>query len=89
MDGFREATVVLDERVVVKLGTFAHLFVVFHHRGDARDDGSLTDLGRTLIPIIEQLRDWGDGFRPRMEDDIERQGMRVKRWTNTSKPVTQ
>ena len=27
---------------------------------------SLTDLGRTLIPIIEQLRDWGDDFRPRL-----------------------
>ena len=28
----------------------------------------LTDLGRTLIPIIEQLRDWGEGFRPKMEE---------------------
>jgi DNA-binding HxlR family transcriptional regulator len=28
---------------------------------------SLTDLGRTLIPIIEQLRNWGNDFRPRME----------------------
>lgn len=28
----------------------------------------LTDLGRTLIPVIEQLRDWGDGFRPRLEE---------------------
>ena len=27
---------------------------------------SLTDLGRTLIPIIEQLRNWGNDFRPRM-----------------------
>ena len=27
---------------------------------------SLTDLGRTLIPIIEQLRSWGNGFRPKM-----------------------
>lgn len=28
---------------------------------------SLTDLGRTLIPIIEQLRKWGNDFRPMME----------------------
>ena len=28
---------------------------------------SLTDLGRTLIPIIEQLRNWGNDFCPRME----------------------
>lgn len=27
---------------------------------------TLTDLGRTLIPIIEQLRKWGNDFRPRM-----------------------
>ena len=27
---------------------------------------SLTDLGRTLIPIIEQLRNWGDDYRPRL-----------------------
>lgn len=28
---------------------------------------ALTDLGRTLIPIIEQLRDWGDGFRSQLQ----------------------
>ncbi len=28
---------------------------------------SLTDLGRSLIPIIEQLRDWGNDFRPQLE----------------------
>ena len=27
----------------------------------------LTALGRTLVPIIEQLRTWGDGFRPKLE----------------------
>ena len=33
---------------------------------------SLTDLGRTLIPIIEQLRQWGNDFRPRMEEILSR-----------------
>lgn len=28
---------------------------------------SLTDLGRSLIPIIEQLRSWGNDFRPQLE----------------------
>ena len=28
----------------------------------------LTDLGRSLIPIIEQLRDWGNSFRSRLEE---------------------
>lgn len=32
---------------------------------------SLTDLGCSLIPIIEQLRDWGDGFRPRLEEILK------------------
>lgn len=32
---------------------------------------SLTELGRTLIPIIEQLRDWGNDFRPRMEEILK------------------
>jgi len=27
----------------------------------------LTELGRTLVPIIEQLRTWGDGFRQKLE----------------------
>ena len=27
---------------------------------------SLTELGSTLIPIIEQLRNWGNSFRPKM-----------------------
>ncbi len=32
---------------------------------------TLTDLGRTLIPIIEQLRNWGNDFRPRMEQILK------------------
>ena len=32
---------------------------------------SLTEVGCSLIPIIEQLRDWGNGFRPRMEDILK------------------
>ncbi len=32
---------------------------------------SLTELGRTLIPIIEQLRNWGNNFRPRMEEILK------------------
>ncbi|MBR6330064.1 MAG: helix-turn-helix transcriptional regulator [Bacteroidales bacterium] len=33
---------------------------------------ALTDLGRSLIPIIEQLRAWGDGFRPRLEEILKK-----------------
>ena len=33
---------------------------------------SLTELGLTLIPIIEQLREWGDRFRPRMQEILQR-----------------
>ena len=33
---------------------------------------SLTDLGRTLIPVIEQLRQWGNCFRPKMEEILAR-----------------
>lgn len=32
---------------------------------------SLTDLGRSLIPIIEQLRDWGNNFRPQLEKILD------------------
>ena len=32
---------------------------------------SLTDLGRTLIPIIEQLRNWGNDFRPKMMEILK------------------
>lgn len=28
---------------------------------------ALTDLGRSLVPIIEQLRSWSNDFRPRLE----------------------
>ena len=35
---------------------------------------SLTELGHTLIPIIEQLRDWGNDFRPRMEEILKEKG---------------
>ena len=32
---------------------------------------SLTALGRTLIPIIEQLRNWGNDFRPKMMEILK------------------
>ncbi len=32
---------------------------------------SLTALGQTLIPIIEQLREWGNGFRPKLEEILD------------------
>jgi len=32
---------------------------------------SLTDLGRSLLPIIEKMRDWGESFRPEMEKILE------------------
>ncbi len=32
---------------------------------------SLTKLGNSLIPIIEQVRDWGESFRPRLEEIIQ------------------
>lgn len=35
---------------------------------------SLTELGRTLIPIIDQLRHWGNGFRPRMVEILKKRG---------------
>lgn len=38
-----------------------------------RSEYSITEVGKTLIPIIEQLENWGDGFRPEMKKilDIE------------------
>lgn len=32
---------------------------------------SLTELGRSLIPIIEQMRNWGNQFRPRLEEILK------------------
>lgn len=31
-----------------------------------RSEYSITELGRTLIPIIEEIEKWGDNFRPQM-----------------------
>jgi DNA-binding HxlR family transcriptional regulator len=28
---------------------------------------AITELGKTLIPLIEQLEIWGDSFRPEMK----------------------
>ena len=35
---------------------------------------SLTDLGRTLIPIIEQMRAWGNDFRPTLQQILQKKG---------------
>ena len=33
---------------------------------------SLTDLGRTLIPIIEQMRAWGNDFHPTLQQILQK-----------------
>lgn len=32
-----------------------------------RSEYSITDTGRTLIPLINRIEAWGDGFRPEMK----------------------
>jgi len=32
---------------------------------------SLTPLGKSLIPIIDQMREWGNIFRPRLEEILK------------------
>jgi DNA-binding HxlR family transcriptional regulator len=32
---------------------------------------SLTPLGKSLIPIIDQMREWGNNFRPRLEEILK------------------
>lgn len=32
-----------------------------------RSEYSITEIGRTLIPIINQIEKWGDNFRPEMK----------------------
>lgn len=36
-----------------------------------RSEYSITEQGKTLIPIIEQIEKWGDHFRPRMIEILE------------------
>ena len=33
-----------------------------------RSEYSITEQGKTLIPIIEQIEKWGDNFRPQMKE---------------------
>lgn len=33
-----------------------------------RSEYSITETGRSLIPIIRLIEEWGNGFRPRMEE---------------------
>jgi len=37
-----------------------------------RVEYSFTDLGRTLIPIIEQMRTWGNDFRPTLQQILRK-----------------
>ena len=36
-----------------------------------RSEYSITDLGRSLIPIINEIETWGNNFRPRMVEILE------------------
>lgn len=44
-----------------------------------RSEYSITEQGKTLIPIIEQIEKWGDNFRPQMKEilGIEEIGQRI------------
>ncbi|MDU1904159.1 MAG: helix-turn-helix domain-containing protein [Dysgonomonas sp.] len=36
-----------------------------------RSEYSITEIGRSLIPVIEQIEIWGDNFRPTMKKILE------------------
>lgn len=36
-----------------------------------RSEYSITEIGRTLLPLIEQIEKWGDNFRPTMKKLLE------------------
>lgn len=38
-----------------------------------RSEYSITEQGKTLIPIIEQIEKWGDNFRPQMAEILKLQ----------------
>lgn len=42
-----------------------------------RSEYSITEQGKTLIPIIEQLEKWGNNFRPQMIEILKLQDMEV------------
>ena len=37
------------------------------HGASSPSEYAITELGKTLIPLIEQLEIWGDSFRPEMK----------------------
>ena len=39
----------------------------------SRSEYSITEQGKTLIPIIEQIEKWGDNFRPQMAEILKLQ----------------
>lgn len=42
-----------------------------------RSEYSITEQGKTLIPIIEQINKWGDNFRPQMIEILKLQEVEV------------
>jgi DNA-binding HxlR family transcriptional regulator len=60
----------VNERVVAQqLKELVEYGIVTKHVIDSvckHTEYSLTEVGRTLEPIIRELQEWGDGFRPRM-----------------------
>ena len=52
----------LEQHGVIRKTIFAEL--------PLRTEYHLTETGRTLLPIIEQLEKWGDYFRPQMIEII-------------------
>ena len=38
-----------------------------------RSEYFLTEIGKSLLPIIDRLEEWGDKFRPKMIEILERE----------------
>lgn len=53
----------LEAHGMIKKKVFAEL--------PPRSEYSITEIGKTLIPLINQIEKWGDNFRPQMEKILD------------------
>lgn len=70
---FKDASPRVINQQLKELETHGMIRKIIYPEVPPRVEYTITEDGRSLLPIVHALKEWGEGFRPKMEMILEKE----------------
>lgn len=70
---FKDASPRVINQQLKELETHGMIRKIIYPEVPPRVEYTITEDGRSLLPIVHALKEWGEGFRPKMERILEKE----------------